>query len=280
MTTKQETGLQLLSRLQRNPDLSLDTNLFPNGCNRAMVEISGSEGSGKTQTLTHLLASCILIAEWQGVPLGGNNNQALLFDTDYHFNFLRLVALLERRIHSAHPQISDEDVEAVVKKSLANVWIIRCSTSSQLLVSIHACEHLLIKEPALRLLLLDSIAGNYWQDRSNGGDGPHCHEKINTQIVDVLKKFHEKYGISVVASTSAPLSGQYRTQDSSCNATSSSLHTVLARNWQTKLTHRVHLSKQPTPGGKFSYKAVVTKPEVAERRELPFVITDSGIQFT
>merc|ERR1712018_714496 len=142
-----------------------------------MVEISGEEGSGKTQTLTDLLASCILITEWHGVSLGGSNNQALLFDTDYHFNFLRLVAILEKRIHAA-AQLSEEDVECVVKQSLRNVWVMRCSSSSELLVSIHACEHLLIKEAALKLVLLDSMAGNYWQDRSNAGDGPHCQEKL------------------------------------------------------------------------------------------------------
>ncbi|XP_078450733.1 DNA repair protein XRCC2 isoform X2 [Lampetra planeri] len=77
---------------------SLDTELFPVGLPRPgdVIELHGPEGSGKTEVVYRLLASCLLPVE-----AGGLGMRAILLDVDLHFDLLRLVGLLERRIRAA-----------------------------------------------------------------------------------------------------------------------------------------------------------------------------------
>ncbi len=57
------------------------------------MEFHGLEGTGKTETLHHLITRCIM-----PVQSGGLEVAVVFVDTDYHFDMLRLVSVLEGRL--------------------------------------------------------------------------------------------------------------------------------------------------------------------------------------
>jgi RecA/RadA recombinase len=63
-----------------------------------LVEVSGPEGSGKTEVAYHVLAQCILPREWQGRQIGGYGASVFWIDPDKKFSVLRLVMILEHRL--------------------------------------------------------------------------------------------------------------------------------------------------------------------------------------
>lgn len=79
-----------------NPDPSLVW--FPL-CEGDVVELHGAEGTGKTEALYHLIVRCLLPAN-----RGGLEVEVVFVDTDYHFDTLRLVTILEARLAQSQTQ--------------------------------------------------------------------------------------------------------------------------------------------------------------------------------
>uniref|UniRef100_A0A673NP12 X-ray repair cross complementing 2 n=1 Tax=Sinocyclocheilus rhinocerous TaxID=307959 RepID=A0A673NP12_9TELE len=67
---------------------SLFKNIFPESYSD-VVEFHGLEGTGKTETLYHLISRCIM-----PVQSGGLEVAVVCIDTDYHFDMVRLLQLL------------------------------------------------------------------------------------------------------------------------------------------------------------------------------------------
>ena len=57
------------------------------------MELHGTEGTGKTELLYHLLVRCLLPED-----AGGLGVEVVFLDTDHHFDMLRLVTVLEHRL--------------------------------------------------------------------------------------------------------------------------------------------------------------------------------------
>lgn len=178
---KQETGLELMARLINRPSIyQLDEVLFPGGLEPGhVVELSGEEGTGKSQYLLHLLATAVLPAAVSGVEIGGLDAEVLFIDTKYTFNILHLVALLEQRLSAALNMSDDfgtakksttddaesEDVvESAVRKCLTRFFLVRCSSSSQLAITLCSLESVLAAKPSIRLVMLDDVSAFYHMD--------------------------------------------------------------------------------------------------------------------
>jgi len=152
----------------------LDTMLFPGGLEPGhIVELNGEEGTGKSQYLLHLLATAILPATVSGVDVGGLNAEVLFIDTKYTFNMLRLVALLEQRLSATVNKSDDtcntsteaeDPVESAVRQCLARFFFVRCSSSSQLAVTLCSLETVLAAKPNIRLVFLDDVSAFYHMD--------------------------------------------------------------------------------------------------------------------
>jgi len=142
--------------------------MFPGGLEPGhIVELNGDIGTGKSQYLLHLLATALLPASVSGVSIGGLNAEVLFIDTKYSFNMLRLVALLEQRLSAALNKSEDEaedPVEHAVRQCLSRFFFVRCSSSSQLAVTLCSLESVLAAKPNIRLLLLDDISAFYHTD--------------------------------------------------------------------------------------------------------------------
>jgi len=167
--------LQLMARLiNRHSVYQLDALLFPGGLKPGhIVELNGEEGTGKSQYMLHLLATAILPSTVSGVEVGGLNVEVLFIDTKYTFNMLRLVALLEQRLSAALNQSDDacpataeveDPVESAVRHCLTRFFFVRCSSSSQLAVTLCSLESVLAAKPNIRIVLVDDISAFYHTD--------------------------------------------------------------------------------------------------------------------
>nr|XP_054767459.1 DNA repair protein XRCC2-like [Lytechinus pictus] len=105
MAAISETGAQLFARLGEKPSLArLNPKLIPPGLEPRpgdVVEVYGSSGSGKTELLLNLTATCVLPEQWKGIDIGGLGTSVVFVDTDHQFSMLRLFALLEHKVTNA-----------------------------------------------------------------------------------------------------------------------------------------------------------------------------------
>lgn len=79
---------------------------------------------------------------------------------------------------SSPPAVSDE---ALLRSCLSRLLVVHCSSSSQLLLTLHFLETSLVSRPSLALLFIDSISAFYWQDRYEGGaSGSKQEERLSS----------------------------------------------------------------------------------------------------
>ncbi|XP_023806116.1 DNA repair protein XRCC2 isoform X2 [Oryzias latipes] len=174
-----ESGTQLLARLEARRCLKdIEPRLFAEDegpRHGEVVELCGAEGTGKTELLYHLLCRCVLPE-----AAGGLEVDALFVDTDYSLDMLRLVSILDSRLSSAGLE------EAALRSSLSRLLVVHCSSSSQLLLTLHYLETTLNSRPSLALLLIDSISAFYWLDRCEGGASISRQEEKLSKCAELL----------------------------------------------------------------------------------------------
>lgn len=147
--------------------------------------------SGKTELLYHLLCCCVLPK-----VVGGLEVDVVFVDTDYSLDMLRLVSILDSRLNAgtyrltlicslvssnvfniiclswglalstSSPSACSDEV--ALHSCLSRLLVVHCSSSSQLLLTLHFLETSFSSRPSL-VLLVDSISAFYWLDRCNGG---------------------------------------------------------------------------------------------------------------
>ncbi|KAL0157320.1 hypothetical protein M9458_048566, partial [Cirrhinus mrigala] len=193
----------------------------------------------KTETLYHLITRCIM-----PIQSGGLEVAVIFIDTDYHFDMLRLVSVLEGRLSedSKEGDGSESDPEERVHSCLRRL-------SVQLLLTLHYLENTFSSQPSLGLLVIDSISSFYWVDRFNGGESTACQEAN-------LRKLRRNYGIVIFATTHAimrnygsdpgvsevPGSSSSRRWRSADSATDFD-KPYLCKAWQRIVTHRMLFTK-------------------------------------
>ncbi|KAF2983671.1 hypothetical protein EK904_005599 [Melospiza melodia maxima] len=153
-----------------------------------VIEFHGPEGTGKTEMLYHLLARCIL-AKAQG----GLEVEVMFVDTDYHFDMLRLVTILENRLA--------QGTEEMIKQCLGRLFLVSCSSSTQLLLTLYSLENLFCAHPSLCVLILDSLSAFYWIDRSNGGESLTLQEMNLKKCANFLEKLVTQHHLILFATT-------------------------------------------------------------------------------
>ena len=76
-------------------------------CPGDLVEVTGGEGSGKSEILLNIAAQCVLPRKWRGREIGGKEVEVVWVSTDHKLDLLRLVAILEGGICD-NPYDTDE----------------------------------------------------------------------------------------------------------------------------------------------------------------------------
>ncbi|XP_048886796.1 DNA repair protein XRCC2 isoform X2 [Brienomyrus brachyistius] len=247
-----ESGAQLLARLEGKRCLKgLDFQLFPDDCCPAQGE------------------------------LGGLEVEVMYVDTDYHFDILRLVSILEHRL----PQGSEE----ILRACLCRISVVHCSSSLQLLLTLHHVEGTLLNRPSLSLLVIDSISAFYWVDKYNGGDSVARQEANLRRIAELLEKIVKEHRIAVFATTHAVMRSNSAEEVAEVGGTSWKRRSVapsdftkvyLCRPWQRIVTHRVLFSKaNMTNERKQVFTAVSSSGRTNSTKRSSFCMTNAGIQF-
>ena len=278
--------LQLLARLHCKPSLvCLERVLLPAVTSQKSVfELRGEEGVGKTQLLLHLVANAILPKSSHGVDIAGLCVGVVYIDLDYHFSMIRLTSILETRIQTAlsardSSQDASQSVEDIVKQCLSRLYVVRCSSSSQFLITLHSLETLLGNNPDICLLMIDSISAFYWVDRSTGGSSTQGRTNSNKLMVDALRKLLVTYNL-VVFCAKAELFEQRTYTDNP----SASGYDFMGHHWQRLVTHRWTLGKirpikeHVSVVQRNCYSVTVHSGNDAQKTR-SFVITDEGVEF-
>ncbi|KAM9308194.1 DNA repair protein XRCC2 [Gastrophryne carolinensis] len=271
-----ESGTQLLARLEGRASLkNFEPFMFGSEgpVHGDIIEFHGAEGSGKTEMFCHLISHCILPKSEGGLQV-----EVVYIDTDYHFDLLRLVTILEHRLSQSN--------EETVKQCLSRFFLLYCNSSIQLLLTLYSLENMFCSHPMLCLLIIDSLSSFYWIDRNNGGDSIAKQETNMKKCIELLDKLLKEYKLVLLASTqtlmqkisndiSKPLSHSKEPSTSSLD-----FKPYLCRLWQHVTTHRVYFSKEHTQQNNvqtFSITSCHLKSKNVTRQT--FVITESGVKF-
>ncbi|KAM9331937.1 DNA repair protein XRCC2 isoform 2-T2 [Pholidichthys leucotaenia] len=261
-----ESGAQLFARLESRRSLKdIEPRLFPDDGGPAhgeVVEIYGTEGTGKTELLYHLLCRCVLPQE-----VGGLEVDVVFVDTDYSLDMLRLVSILDGRLTAALSTSASGPDESTLRSCLARLLVVHCSSSSQLLLTLHFLETTLSSRPSVALLLIDSVSAFYWPDRCEGGAS--------------LAKQEEKLG------KCSELLGRLLRRSSSgvCSSSSDPDRPYLCLSWRRLVSHRLLMSRQETSeeepgrGHVFTVHCTSTSCRSKVFRSSSFCVTDAGVNF-
>ncbi|XP_013790701.1 DNA repair protein XRCC2-like [Limulus polyphemus] len=277
---KCETGSQLLARLSLRPSLKkLEPALFPDLSGQCVVEISGGAGAGKSELFYHLIAKCILPPSWQGTELGGLSAGVVFVDTDHHFNLLRLVTVLEKRVASKLDSPSVEEVTVFIRKCLQMLTIVRCWNSEQLLLTLYGLDSVIGTNVSISLLLLDSVSAFYWLDRMNLMDQMNELDKFHAQLVAALEKLVNNYKLVVMA-TRQVLMKERETDavdDKNRDKLSFKRFDFMGRNWQKFVKCRLTLKKEQTEEVGQTKITICKFDSVTQSIEC--LITENGMMF-
>uniref|UniRef100_A0A3P9P247 X-ray repair cross complementing 2 n=1 Tax=Poecilia reticulata TaxID=8081 RepID=A0A3P9P247_POERE len=229
-TEMSESGTQLFARLEARRCLKdVEPRLFAGdgGPDRGeVVEVYGPEGTGKTELLYHLLCRCVLPE-----TAGGLEVDVVFVDTLYSLDMFRLASVLDSD--------SAGSDDAVLRSCLSRLLVVRCSCSSQLLLTLHFLETTLSSRPRAALLLIDSISAFYWSDRSEGGASVAKQEEKLSRCSELLGRLLRDFRITIFA-TCHPIRRGSNGPQSSSEADRSHL----CRAWQRLVTHRLVCSRQ------------------------------------
>lgn len=236
--------------------------------------------------LYHLLSRCILPTH-----RGGLEVEVVFVDTDYHFDLLRLVSILEARLTSSLPE---SEMEEVVRSSLRRLSVLHCSSSVQLHLTLHYLQGILCSQPALCLLIIDSISAFYWIDRANGGDSLARQEANQRKCTEILDRLRKDYGLVVFATTHAVMRN-YSSSSTTSGPSESSGSTpswkcssdfdkqYLCRAWQKKLTHRLLFSKSDQSSASEDHKQLFSVAcntiRTNDVHRCAFYVTEAGVRF-
>ncbi|XP_009875242.1 PREDICTED: DNA repair protein XRCC2, partial [Apaloderma vittatum] len=265
----------LLARLEGRSSLkNLEPYLFAeegSPVHGDVIEFHGPEGTGKTEMLYHLIARCILSKSG-----GGLETEVMFIDTDYHFDMLRLVTILENRLA--------QRTEEMIKQCLGRLFLVNCNSSTQLLLTLYSLENMFCTHPSLCLLILDSISAFYWIDRSNGGESLNLQEMNLKKCTHSLEKLVREHHLVLFATTQTLMHKSTNSADSFFplklhHETDPDYRPYLCKSWQQMVSHRVFFSKQCNSGNSKSFTIISChlKRNLGVKRS--FSIAECGVQF-
>ncbi|KAK4315078.1 hypothetical protein Pmani_013672 [Petrolisthes manimaculis] len=131
---------------------------------RAITEISGTPGIGKTQMC---LQVCVSVQV--PVSVGGVGGQALFIDTEGSFTSSRIKDMASHAVHHVQ-SISTDNPDAAtftVESILKGIHYFRCHNYIEVLAVIRHLPTLLQSHPNIRLVVIDSVAFHFRHDFSD-----------------------------------------------------------------------------------------------------------------
>ncbi|XP_008576031.1 PREDICTED: DNA repair protein XRCC2 [Galeopterus variegatus] len=234
-----------------------------------IIEFHGPEGTGKTEMLYHLTARCILPKSEGGLEV-----EVLFIDTDYHFDILRLVTILEHRL--------SQSSEEIIKYCLGRFFLVYCSSSTQLLLTLYSLETMFCSHPCLCLLILDSLSAFYWIDRVNGGESITLQESTLKKCSQFLEKLVNEYRLVLFAATQSIMQKASNSPEGPSTFKSDTdidYRPYLCKAWQQVVKHRIFFSKQDDSKSSNQFSLVTRHLKSNSLKKHLFIIRESGVEF-
>ncbi|XP_077897016.1 DNA repair protein XRCC2 isoform X1 [Ictidomys tridecemlineatus] len=271
---EQPPEVELLARLEGRSSLKeIEPNLFDEDSpvHGDILEFHGSEGTGKTEMLYHLTARCILPKSEGGLEV-----EVLFIDTDYHFDMLRLVTILEHRL--------SQSSEEIIKYCLGRFFLVYCNSSTQLLLTLYSLETMICSHPSLCLLIIDSLSAFYWVDRANGGESVNLQESALKKCAQFLKKLVNEYHLVLFATTQSIMQKASHSPEGPsassrpCDA-DTDYRPYLCKAWQQVVKHRIFFFKQDDSKSSNQFSLVSCHLKSNSLKKHIFIIGESGVEF-
>ena len=226
-----------------------------------VAEFVGEQSTGKSLLMQDLMITC-LIPELHG----GCGCGVIYFDLDYHFDLLRLVAIIEQKTGA-----SEEDIKLWLK----NFNLLHCDSLEQVVITLHSLEPFITNSKVpFGMIILDSISSFFWIDAKNGANSYDKEENLR-KVVEVLKDLKEQHRLTILAST------QCLTQpDNESTSFGSSFKPFLCRQWQDFVKYQFVLSfKKMKDSSHGDNKIYLVEPIQPRSCAIEFLIKDSGVVY-
>ena len=193
------------------------------------------------------------------------------------FSIIRLTGIIECRIRRSvnseernanRVNVSEEDIENFVQSCLERLFVVQCSSSMQLLITLHSLESLLTNKSEICVLMIDSISGFYWIDRLTGGDSVVSQEATLKQVVLILKKLLSDHKLLLFASRAALFKKKVKSVESLEECSHSGANHVkepshppeyyqyLSKDWQRFVTNKITFCCTKLPNTKAPFTVI------------------------
>ena len=167
-----------------------------------VVQLCGEENCCKTELLLNVIADTILPDQWNSIRLPGRNLSAIFISTDYKFDVLRLVCIMENKLKEAlqkqnvilkmrPPSIAEQ--KTIVTSSLERCHILKTSSGDELLSTVEWIPTFLQHVLNVSVVAIDNVATYYWIECSKYGQVEY--ESRQKRLVNSLKKLVQTHNI-------------------------------------------------------------------------------------
>ncbi|KOB71194.1 DNA repair protein XRCC2 [Operophtera brumata] len=161
---KIESGVQLLARLTKKPDLeNFYPALFQSGPkNGEVIEVFSD--SCASHFLIDIISEALIQTRLNGAPAG-----VLIFNTDGNINYEDLIDVIKKKIfcsmQSSNVCTDSSALENTLKETVANLYVVDIYDVTQFYTTIHKLESILIEYPNISLVIFNTLTAFYWSEQ-------------------------------------------------------------------------------------------------------------------
>ena len=170
-----------------------------------VVQVSGEKNCGKTELLLNTIADTILPDQWKSVKLPGRNLSAIFISTNYKFDILRLVCIMENKLKEALqkqnvklkmclPSIIEQ--KSLVTSSLKQCYVFKTSSEDELLSTVDWIPIFLQRILNVSVVAIDNVAAYYWMERTK--HGPAKYKARQKCLVSSLRKLVQTHHVMLI----------------------------------------------------------------------------------
>ncbi|PVD22462.1 hypothetical protein C0Q70_18276 [Pomacea canaliculata] len=100
--------------------------------------------------------------------------------------------------------VTEQELQLLVQQCLERVHIVRCTSSQQLLCTLHSLDATIAANSNISLLVVDPISAYFWSDKNRdlNHHSSYLHN-VTCNVVNILKKFTKTYNLLVIVSKQA-----------------------------------------------------------------------------
>lgn len=185
---KVETGIQLLARLIKKPEIeNFYPILFNTGPKQGdVIELYSSNST--LYLLIDIISEALVI-----MKLNGNAGGVLIFNCDGNLHFETLVNIIRKKLSRA--QCTSEELQSLLQEILSNIHILDIYDATQLYTTIHNLESILVEHSNISLVIFDTLTAFYWSEQGFKITKMDVYVK---NLLQLIQKITREYKITIL----------------------------------------------------------------------------------